>query len=334
VKILVLSGRHGLLPFAYRLKREGHDVEVSISKERYEAAWRGRLKKFEFPHTGKRRIEAVQEVAQEAGVVVLTDDPRWTRSLAGAPRLFALGPSDALISNPMLGAWFDGEAFRNRHLLIEERGLWPGGLGAAQPGAAVMVRTETWPHEFELVLESQLDRLKSAGFRGLCQVGFEVEPAEGEGEAKVVAKGLRAGWPFLQAHAFLSDCPSVGDILSGIEPPMPSRYVVVLPVSVPPWPMRVQAGQAPARVEVDLPREMHRHVFFHDIEIGPDAVRTAGLDGLVGVVRGSAQNLHLARSRALAVAIQMGVPEKQYRSDAGQVSEWALARLEELGFAV
>jgi hypothetical protein len=42
VKVLVASDQHYLLPFAWRLKREGVDVEVLVFKDRFESAWEGK----------------------------------------------------------------------------------------------------------------------------------------------------------------------------------------------------------------------------------------------------------------------------------------------------
>jgi hypothetical protein len=44
VKALVISHRHHLLPFAWRLKQEGCEVDVIIDRDSYEKAWEGRFK--------------------------------------------------------------------------------------------------------------------------------------------------------------------------------------------------------------------------------------------------------------------------------------------------
>lgn len=73
-------------------------------------------------------------------------------------------------------------------------------------------------------------------------------------------------------------------------------------------------------------------VFLHDFKLGPkQSIETAGLDGLVGVVRGSANTLPLARARALDLLNRVQVPQKQFRPDAGAQVEQTLAALESLG---
>ncbi len=63
-------------------------------------------------------------------------------------------------------------------------------------------------------------------------------------------------------------------------------------------------------------------------------VKTAALDGLVGVVRASANNLTLARGQALSYARLFTIPELQVRVDVGgSVDRW-LATLEEVGLVV
>ena len=71
-------------------------------------------------------------------------------------------------------------------------------------------------------------------------------------------------------------------------------------------------------------------VFWHDVQVDPEAgkLTTAGLDGLVGVVRGAADTSELALVRALEVALRIELPEKQFRSDAGRRVQSVLSELE------
>ena len=62
--------------------------------------------------------------------------------------------------------------------------------------------------------------------------------------------------------------------------------------------------------------------------------KTAGLDGLVGVVRASADSLTLARAQALNRARLFQLPELQVRVDVGHsVDQW-LAEIEGIGYSV
>ena len=42
---LVITHHHELMPFANRLKSQGHQVDVIVWRKRYEKAWNGRLTK-------------------------------------------------------------------------------------------------------------------------------------------------------------------------------------------------------------------------------------------------------------------------------------------------
>ncbi len=336
MKILILSHEHALLPFAWRLSREGHDVATLVVKDRYREAWKGRLDPFQLPE-GQSLKDAEGQVRgmveQDPNLVVLTDSKRWNRTLAGLPRVFGMVRSEAQPPGVVLGAWFHGERWSGVHLGFLEWGLWPGGLGPALPGAFTLARLD---HETPLHqhLREIQDEVKSAGVRGLVQVGLSVN-----GDGVFGRVGWQAGWHFLHAHAFVSDQPNLGDVLLGREPRFPSRFIMVLPVSIPPWP--IQCSVLPDRVEVplgedpgDLTREDLKSIFFHDIVIDGEGIRTARTDGLVAVVRGSGNHFELARGRALGLAARMVLPQKQVRADAGVHIPQALAQLEALGVLV
>jgi hypothetical protein len=137
--------------------------------------------------------------------------------------------------------------------------------------------------------------------------------------------GMTAGWPFLHSHAFLSELEDFAGLLSapvleattdGASPPvlLPKKFVTVLPVSRPPWPTRKARFRFDlAPIEGLTPEHMGR-VFWHDVQVNPEAgkLTTAGLDGLVGVVRGAADTSQLALVRALEVALRLQLPEKQF----------------------
>lgn len=334
MKVLVLSQKHGLLPFAYRLTREGHDVEVLVEKPRYRKAWKGRLKSFEPPEgtDAETLRKAVRESAEESGAVVLTDSARWTKEFDGYDKLFASVPSDEVLPEPGICAWWNGTQFVGRHLFLTEWGLWPGGMGSLVPGAGVLVRPELWDSRFEqalLALQPQLE-----GFRGLVRAHLGVEGDNGEAELKVA--GWSGGWQFLHTHAFVSDLENLGDVLEGLEPMFPHKYVVVAPLSVPPWPTACNVNANPAPLLTTqgepFPKDLLKHFFFHDVVVEEEGVRLAGIDGLLGVVRGSANNLQLAQQRALNLLQHTGLPERQFRQDLATTTGVALAHLEGMGF--
>ncbi|MCP4113837.1 MAG: hypothetical protein GY737_00250 [Desulfobacteraceae bacterium] len=79
-----------------------------------------------------------------------------------------------------------------------------------------------------------------------------------------------------------------------------------------------------------LSRQLIGHVWWHDVQVEMEKgeVWTAGLDGLVGVVRGEANTPEAARARCLQLAARIEIPGKQYRTDAAEHLSEALGGLE------
>ncbi|MHA2265731.1 MAG: hypothetical protein ACXAEN_25345, partial [Candidatus Thorarchaeota archaeon] len=79
MKALVISHRHHLLPYAWRLKQEGCEVDVIIDRDSYEKAWEGRFKplfkggKDKSEKRSPKGKEAVRRVAEQEEAFVLTD---------------------------------------------------------------------------------------------------------------------------------------------------------------------------------------------------------------------------------------------------------------------
>jgi hypothetical protein len=235
-----------------------------------------------------------------------------------------------------LGGWFDGEKLRGHHLLIVDRGAWPGGMGPAIDGAMTLIRVDI-PASIEMVdtlTEKWQDELKAGGFRGLVQWNLNFQTESGEPEAD----RMEAGWPFLHTHAFVSEMEDFSGLLADPTAPgtvgprtlLPRKFVTVYPISRPPWPTRK------ARFRFDLvpiqgltPPQMGR-VFWHDVQVQPEdqSISTAGLDGLVGIARGAGDTNELALVRALEIGLRLRLPEKQFRSDVGRQVQSALAELE------
>lgn len=337
---LVLSYRHGLAPVAWRLKREGHSVEMIPWSDRYERAWAGKLDSL-IQGDEKRNPEnqrQMRETVESEGVTVLSDSPQWVDRLGRDWIHYGPGPQETLTSALRVGAWFDGETFQSQHLLVVDRGLWTGARsghtalpnGPSVDAALTLVRPFGIGH-FGSVLEPYVDRMKSEGFRGLCQVGVRMEPGG------LVAEGLRAGWTFLHTHALLAALGAqeeeLGALLTeGAVPLFEKRFTVVVPVTVPPWPIECNATSERHPVR-GLQEGQERHLFWHDVEVDEERRRlvVAGLDGLVAVSRGVASHLTLARQNALHAAQAIRLPEKQYRSDAGSQVDGVLALFEKMG---
>jgi hypothetical protein len=171
------------------------------------------------------------------------------------------------------------------------------------------------------------DQLKAGSFKGLVNLGLGRDPQSGG--LRLIQ--LRAGWPLLHLEAWLSSTERVGRVLTGEALPRPTaKYTVVLPVSIPPWPS--PQGSA-AVVKIDgLTTPLQGWAFYYDM--APNEQRqelwTAGLDGLVAIVRGEGRSFETARFHAVGMAQQIILPEKQYRPDAGLKVPVVLAQLERL----
>ena len=77
---LVVSHDHSLIPFAYRLKLQGHETELLIKSERYEGAWEGK-----FDHIlaakeiNKENLGPTLDLAKAGEVTVVSDNRKTSR---------------------------------------------------------------------------------------------------------------------------------------------------------------------------------------------------------------------------------------------------------------
>lgn len=328
--VLVLSVGHSLLPFAFRLQREGHEVQVACvhCSPRYQRAWAGKFTSFLPP--SKSGVDAavaekVVSAAREAGAWVLTNSLKWTEALQGAglEGVFGQPQRDELPPPIQAGAWFNGQEFSGAHLLVWDLGVWPGGLGPLRPAGVTLVRAP----RLQALLEPLRDSLRESGYKGLVSVALSVE------DGKLTVREPTLGWHPLHAHAFVSELESLGAVLEGEAPKFPKRFVCCVPVSVPPWP--TPSAQELVEQPIDgLVREQLGQVFFHDMRIVDGKPTVAGLDGLVCVARGTADHFDLARAKALQLAGAIRLREKQWRPDFGGAVSTVMAALEQLGMGL
>jgi hypothetical protein len=329
---LVVSHEHGLIPFAYRLKLQGYKTELVVSSERFEHSWEGK-----FDHilpakeVNKENLGPSLELAKAGNVTVLSDNRKTSSMFEGVESFFGVTEIEEYPkpqSIVRLGGWFDGEAFQNPHLLICDVGVWPGGYGPVQLGGLTLIRLDAENHNLfhEFIAPVRDLLLEKYKFQGLVQAGLQ-EDSSGRPEVQ----GVQCGWPFLQSHAFLSELENFAGLLDHETVELPRKIVTVVPVSVPPWPMIVYRGPPIPEREVGglTPKQMSK-VFWHDVQLDSvkRKVRSGGLDGLLGVTRGAADTPDLARSRSLAIALTIQVPEKQVRPDAGCLVAQTIAEFE------
>jgi hypothetical protein len=304
---------------------EGHTVYVVIWRSKYERAWAGRIDpvlKFTRDSIRKETWQPYVERVKAGELTLISNVPKAREIFEGHGYVWTA--LDDSCKDPFRwGGWFDGKDILHEHIVIVDRGAWPGGLGAAVDGSLTLVRAPETPEILADAAEAVREQLTTSGYRGLFAVEFD------QVTGVLRPKAIHAGWLPLQLHAFLAEVPLAPLLLGEPTNPLP-RFAVALPLTLPPWPI------ADAHYPVDQPvnglteAQMGR-VWWHDVQFSPEekSLRTAGLDGLLGICIGAAHNLELARGRALEVAQRLTIDELQYRPDAGAVVPTVLAGIED-----
>lgn len=317
---IVLSHSHSLLPFAWLLREEGHNVLTVVDNLWYERTWEGRLEKM---WAGKTKGDEEEEVwgatvlgARRANAPVLTDSRRWSARFEGYDRLYGVVKGEGHLRAQMLGFWWDGSSATLTHLLLEDQGLWPGGLGPRYVAGATVL-AGGWPDSWWEALAPVFESLSRAGYRGWVRAQLSL--AEDPQEVKEVG-GWRAGWFPGQAHAAVANLkPGLSPLLMGQPAEFQYRHSVALMVSQPPFPTRSRDRSARGGIPLPEPTQgPGARILWHDVTWdGEEGARTAGTDGLTAWVVGSAHSLWLARQRALHAAgvVSKALPEAQVRTD-------------------
>jgi hypothetical protein len=339
-RFLVASERAELLPLAHRLRREGQEVEALVWRPRYENAWGGSIEKVVRHSDGTIVHEALAkqiDAAKVGELTVVTTVDRVAELFQEAKHFYGQGPREAT-STPdrlLLGAWFNGEEIEAPHLLIADWGVWPGGFGPAVLGGLTLIRLGgLLPAFVQGALQAATDRMKSESFRGLFH--FDVVEVPQTGELRL--QNLACGWPWLQTQCFVAELQSLSETLAGSTPVLGHRFVSCLPVTIPPWPNEKRSDDKGGIPIEGLTSAQQGKLFWFDVQIDVEhrKLRTAGLDGLLGVATGASDSTPaLARSRALELAARLQVPAKQVRADAFAMVDSVLATLEDrYGFVV
>lgn len=349
--IVVVSQSVEMIPFAWRLVLEGHDVQLIVLKDSAEGAWAGQ-EKLSRPIIGEQKRDpavrkVVFETLQQAGEngVLMTDSHQWAKEAREFPVPMVVGPLQtgggrkpppAAIT---FGAWFNGTLTSSPHIIVADQGTWPGGaLGPRMVGGMTLIAPRTNQDRYTEIWQPFWEELSKRGYRGLVRMNF---PEEGK---TPTVDDLYTGWGWLHSHAFISelgeDGPGFGATLMGAHPGLPSIFTVALPVSMAPWP-----GMIPHRngwPRTPIPQEsLGGEVFFHSIQFDNGKVWTGAPQkepegGLVGVARGSGNSIGLARGRALIQAqlLARGLREPQFRPDVAGAVEQVVATLEARGLGI
>lgn len=313
-RFLVCTHKHGLTPFAHRLRTEGHEVEIVVWQPRYNKAWDGDFREVarnSKSKPSKSGLRALQESLDADPSTILVTDI-WDLELT-TKRSFRVGHATEKESTSLLrvGGWLDSSGtLYAPHLLVYDYGIWPGGMGRHLPAAVTLAFVSGSAADMALGLLSKA----TTHAPGLLEVDLEQDEF---GELQVVNSSV--GWQWLQVHAFVSELENFGELLQGIPPQFSegSKFVTALPVTIPPWP---ELGRAADEVEIQTTADTRSHTFWHDVALDAEAqgLRSAGLDGVLGVPRGAGSSPSLALRKALAVADSIGVQQKQWRPDIGQ----------------
>jgi hypothetical protein len=302
--------------------REGHEVSVIVWKDRYEAAWEGLIPKLlTGKEKGKENLLALADLAKDGKMIVLVDSEKGREIFKEAKYLYGGGGDTSLSSPIAVGGWMgpNGILQGTAHLLFRDIGLWPGGMGSSIVAGATVAPL---PPAFEELLG--VLRLPVGLF------SWDIVPKGGGGELEF-GNLAHSGLPWMHAHAFVSELSDFGGALMGLEEPHLERpYTVAIATSQPPWPLL--GANSPTPFPLTVSREDQREVFFHDVRLTDGKLTTAGVDGLVGVVRGAGRTLETARRTALERAGRLGFPERQFRADVGVGVAAALAGLDLSGY--
>lgn len=341
-RFLIISHTHHLLPWAWRLRKEGAQVELVVAVKKYHRAWKGLLAKELHPKgsrlTAKEFLESDQwkewkEAAEAGDLTILTDWEQLSRELEGVPNLYAkrgVARTDKGLPPLFLGGWIGPTGLAMPHLFVPDWGAWPGGGGMPVEGAGTLVRGAP----SELLAEPAVT-LFNEGFRGLFRMGIQFDNLTREFQVQSV----EPGWPFLHTHLFFSEIEQLLVLFLG-DPQaisLPKPYVCGIPVTVPPWPLHgnmIEGKGSGTQPIGGLPKEVRTNFFFHDMQKDDEKVTLADLDGLVGVAQGSGLLPSGAKMKACAVAQTIQVPGKQWRGDVGGRVEALVMGLEEMGWVL
>lgn len=340
-EFLTLSHDHRLLPLAAHLEREGHKSPVVVDKPWYDGCWEGLLDRLLPAEADKDEAvwKAVVLRTRQAGVPVLTTSWQWAQRFEGYPLVYGTLRGEGRLGSELVGFWWDGTAPRLPHLLVEDRGLWPGGKGPQELAGATLVATDL-PASWWEALAPVTERLREEAFRGWVRAQLR---SEGDDAREVHLAGWCTGWRPGQMHAAVAALPRGGfaSLLSGESEGArwAAGCATAVAVSQPPYPART--ARAPARGEIALEgaKELAEAglLWGHDIQAGEaGGWETAGTDGLVGWATGAGRSMWLARQRALQVAGAIGrqLPEAQVRGDVGARVPEFVGMLEARGVAV
>lgn len=322
MKYLVVSRKAGLFHLAKWLAAESEPgaVEVrTLSHHGAKTAWKGILDRVEL-------VKGRAEVPDSFDGLVITDDHRWTE----AAKLRARGSlpvrDDPPTKSPIaLGGWWDG-GLRSPHWVLTDWGLWPGGLGPQMPGAFALVAPGAVPPPVDLFTPHHNWLVAQGNFRGPVTLDLAWDP-----EARAWRSGtLRAGWEGWHGLALVQGSRAARPLFEAEAAPELSPFVVCVPVSVPPFPF--SAPDRPEGLPVATTPETERSLILGDITRGRNGLVTAGVDGSVALAIGRGRFPASARDQAVQVAQSLGLPEGQFRVDAGQGLERFLSGLERLGW--
>lgn len=333
--ILIRTGSHRLLYLADRLQREGHTVELQHSRDAYLTAWGGI---FGGKRSGPPNRRPTSDSRREVPLPLpegfsegftLSDLPEDEGGLRGPRALTRLFRGEGLEGPgaPLrLGGWWANGVLTSPHWVITEMGAWPGGGGRQVASSVALTALGDGAAPLAAAATGYLTPELPEEWTGLLQV----EVLEGENGSPRFGR-LWAGWPALHHQALLGQQPNALEALQK-GPIIPPGVTFGTVLSIPPWPNAPTRSNRPQPLSPTLSAEARRQLIWHDVELYRGKLRTAGLDGFVALGVARCRFLSTARTVIREVATQLGLPELQLRSDAGEVADSALTVLERLGW--
>ena len=302
MSFLVVTHKHGLIPFA---KRISADTDILVWRRNYRKVWDGEFVPIQGAEPSTLELEKIVDLIEEQKPVVLSDVRDYE---ADYPTLEPEG--DSVLR---MGCWFDMDGeIHEPHMLVYDMGFKEGDRGRRIANGCTMIRLEG---DARHMAKSEIEEQHVDGrfIPGFYEVS--VEPDE---DMELQFTGANRGWNPLQSHAFISHLENFEGLLLGEEPKFSasSKYVCVAPITIPPWP---EHGRPAAQVDIEATPEARGQVFWHDVAVGAGERNpmSAGTDGLLGVARGAADDIHTAHGNLIRVLNEVHVPENQARTDVG-----------------
>ncbi len=340
MRVLCLSHRGDLIPVCERLRSESHDARIVIDDPAFHCRVAGRVPQVSIGTLRGGLMEPrVREVLREvAPDLVLADDgmgdvadafkahgaqvwgaSRWGEQATSLPdysaklmSTFEIIPVKQKAKQVILsvGAWWDGLAMQNTHMMSEEMGFMHGGGGAQVVSACVVRPVPEWSGVVQKSLAPMVAMLRKTGYHGPVSV----------------SDALHIGFSLHSFAALAEIIPGeIGPSLMGAGKKLANSWGIAVRVSVPPFPIHPAEVRQGQQIALSIEDAALKHVWLLDAT----PTCTIGTTGDVGWVSAWGGDLDECRKRVARTIrrVAEATPELQFRSDAGLMSQGVMSKM-------